>query len=121
MKCEHAMKTTLYKYMCAKCGKGFADHHNDMKCYSCGKCDYQCYSTSQLNLHVTNCIDGINHEFSVCGKEFMQKQYMKTHFKNEHVDQSNKDLFCDICIKLYNYKNSYKRHMAKEHNFKVSK
>ena len=92
MKCKHAMKKKLCKYICAKCGKGFAnkmhyqihaDRHNDMKCYSSGKCDYQCYSTSQLDFHVTNCIDGINHECLVCGKEFMQKQYLKNHFKQE--------------------------------------
>ena len=33
-----------------------------------------CASTSQLNLHVASCIDGISHECSICGKEFLQKQ-----------------------------------------------
>ena len=48
IKHAHSTKKTVFKYMCAKCGKGFdnkahyqihADHHNDMKCYSCGKCN----------------------------------------------------------------------------------
>ena len=129
MKCAHSTKKTVYKYMCAKCGKGndnkahyqiHADRHSDMKYYSCGKCDYCCYSTSQLNLHVTSCIDGISHECSICGKEFLQKQYLKNHFKNEHLIDNNKILFCNICIRLYKYENSYKRHMAKEHKFKPS-
>ena len=105
MKCAHVNKKSVYKYMCAKCGKGFdnkahyqihADHHNDMKCYSCGKCNYPCYSTSQLNLHVTSCIDGISHEFSIGGKEFLQKQYLKNHFMNEHLNNSYK-----ICSVIY--------------------
>ena len=99
VKHAHSTKKTVYKYMCAKCGKGFdnkahyqihENHHNDMKHYSCGKCDYHCYSTSQLNLHVASCIDGISHECSICGKEFLQKQYLKNHFKNEHLNDNNK-------------------------------
>ena len=115
MKCAHLTKKTMYKYMCAKCGKGFdnkahyqihADHHNDTKHYSCGKCNYHCYSTPQLNLHVASCIDGISHKCSICGKESLQKQYLKNHFKNEHINENNKNLFCDICIRLYKYENS---------------
>ena len=54
VKHAHETKKTVYKYVCTICGKGFdnkahnqihADWHNDMKCYSCAKCDYCCYST----------------------------------------------------------------------------
>ena len=53
-------------------------------------------------------------------KNSCRNSTLKNHFKNEHLNDNNKNLFCDTCIRLYKYENSYKRHVAKEHKFKSS-
>ena len=75
--------------------------------------------SSQLNMHMKSCIEGITYDCNECDQTFMQRQYLKNHFEKQHVMDENCNVYCLKCIKLYKYRNSFVKHMKKEHNIKV--
>ena len=109
LKVTHKSSQTDFKYVCEVCSKGFdncnhfqqhADQHTNQKRYQCAACKYKCFSTSQLNMHMRNCIEGIKYDCSECNMTFLQKQYLKNHFKKQLVDDTNHNLYYSKCMKL---------------------
>ena len=122
VKLVHKQAMAQLKYVCDACGKGFdnqnhfqqhSNRHKDQKRFQCASCNYKCYSTSQLNMHMKSCIEGIMYNCSECNQTFMQRQYLKNHFEKQHVTADNHNVYCLKCIKLYKYRNSFVKHMKK--------
>ena len=124
IKTEHKNDEVKWKYNCTRCTfhtdnksefQIHTDRHDDIKRYVCGKCEHRTFSQSQLTLHMNSCISGITYDCDECGATYQQKSYLKKHFHDTHVEGKGV-LYDDICIRIFKYKQQYKKHMKKEHN-----
>ena len=79
------------------------NRNQNRKPYRCNICNETCfYSQSQLMEHLKRCrspLPEMKYECSVCGKKFVQEDQYIEHFKAQHMDTVEGEIYyCEICI-----------------------
>ena len=100
-----------FKYRCSECDKAMDDltelkvhmnRHQDIKPYKCNICNQKCfYSQSQLMDYLKRCrsLPELKYKCSVCCKKFSQEDHYREHFKAQHVDTVEGEIYyCEMCI-----------------------
>ena len=112
-----------FKYRCSQCEKvtddltEFQTHmnrHQNIKPYRCNICNEKSfYSQSQLTEHLRKCRQTeVKYECAVCGKKFAQEDRYCEHFKVQHVDTVQGEIYyCEICIIHMFTEKAFQKHL----------
>ncbi|XP_047019372.1 zinc finger protein OZF-like isoform X2 [Helicoverpa zea] len=109
--------------MCGICPKKFEDkndlkkhidvHKNTRACVICGE---RVNSLSQLLAHrVTHIPQGQNKCF-ICDKKFKSSIYLEFHYRNLHIEEDDKKLYCNQCPQVCPSPKKFTDHMKHVHS-----
>jgi hypothetical protein len=118
-------ETAHYKrFICMQCGESYKyapglRKHQQKAHQEHSKCEFCGHLFKDIKGHKATCKDNLTREdchtsctCKQCGKKFKLRRYLTTHIKNKHGDISKK-YECQLCAKLFRYKQSLYEHSKK--------